>query len=121
MQNFIQFCKKGRVDKVNSLIQEGADIEAKDEFGKTGFWYACEKGHIKVIDLLIKNGVNIAAKDNKFCTSEHKINVFFCCNRFKNCFDLGQIKIQNLKTNSFSLSKYIELDIRFIETHVIFF
>merc|ERR1712061_794464 len=59
-EDFIAACRDGNIKIVNSLLQNNeVDIEARDEFGYTGFLYACQEGHIEIVRLLIKKGVNI--------------------------------------------------------------
>merc|ERR1712087_1095529 len=49
------------------LIDQGADIDVKDNDGETSMHYwAGGKGlTVKVADILIKNGISIDAKDNR--------------------------------------------------------
>jgi ankyrin repeat protein len=42
---------------------EGADIEAKDEFGWTAMHEAARSGHEAVVQLLLEKGVGIEAKE----------------------------------------------------------
>lgn len=49
----------GDIEKVKSLISRGADVNEKDEGGRTALHYACEKGHAEVARLLINQGARI--------------------------------------------------------------
>lgn len=46
------------------LIERGADLEAKDERGRTALWYAATRGHIEIVKLLMENGANPKIMDN---------------------------------------------------------
>ncbi|KAH7115490.1 hypothetical protein B0J13DRAFT_653898 [Dactylonectria estremocensis] len=47
---------------VKLLLEKGADIEAKDSFGRTPLWWAAANGHEAIVKLLLEKGANIEAK-----------------------------------------------------------
>ena len=52
-----------------SLLEEGADVNAKDSKGKTPLHYASEKGHPEIVEALTKvEGINVNAIDNRGIT-----------------------------------------------------
>ncbi|KZL84696.1 ankyrin repeat protein [Colletotrichum incanum] len=53
---------------VSFLIEKGADIEAKDEDGRTPLAVACKFGHDTTVRLLIERGADIETKDNNGMT-----------------------------------------------------
>jgi len=55
--------KKGEIDKVRALLAQGADINSKDDYGKTALFLACEKGQAEIVSVLLKNGANMEIKD----------------------------------------------------------
>ncbi len=59
----------GNVGEVVSLVNRGADVNAKNKYGNTVLICAAEKGHIDVIKLLIAFGANLNAEGNKGCTA----------------------------------------------------
>ncbi|WP_265022323.1 ankyrin repeat domain-containing protein [Wolbachia endosymbiont (group B) of Ischnura elegans] len=54
----------GSFDMTNLMINEGADIEAKDNKGRTPVLFAIYLGKWHIVHLLINKGANIDAKDN---------------------------------------------------------
>lgn len=38
------------------MIRNGADVNVKDNYGRTALDYATARGHKDIVDLLIKNG-----------------------------------------------------------------
>lgn len=64
-------CQNGHYEMAKSLIQNGANLEVKDRFGKTPlsmavFWYKVNNNVSdgKLIKLLIEAGADINAKNN---------------------------------------------------------
>jgi uncharacterized protein len=58
--------KHGDLEKVRRLVEHGADINAKDEYGQTALMKAAHRGQVELVRLLIKNGadLNTTAKYN---------------------------------------------------------
>jgi len=49
---------------VKSLLAEGAEVDARDEIGKTPLIIAADKGYFPIVQLLIQNGADINAQHN---------------------------------------------------------
>jgi ankyrin repeat protein len=59
----------GALAKVEGLVQEGVDINAKDELGQTALHYAAINGHEQVADLLLAKGSDISIDSSDGCTA----------------------------------------------------
>ncbi|KAF3397352.1 hypothetical protein DPV78_007813 [Talaromyces pinophilus] len=53
----------GHDNVVSLLIRNEANIEARDDLGRTSLCRAAKKGHYSVVELLVKIGANVEAKD----------------------------------------------------------
>lgn len=62
--NLFDEIRNNNWQNVNQLIQNGADVNAKDKYGLTPMHGAVEKGNLEMVKLLIKNGAVVNAKDN---------------------------------------------------------
>ena len=60
--------KKGDVNSVNKLLDQGADINCKDDLGKSPLIQASSEGHVNVIDVLLSKGADINDIDIKGMT-----------------------------------------------------
>ena len=52
-------------DKVQELLELGADIDVRNYKGKTALHYAAKAGFLKIINLLIEKGATVDALDNE--------------------------------------------------------
>ncbi len=57
---------QGDLEKVRSLLNDGVDINAKDEHGQTALMNAAHAGQLELLRLLIERGanLNVTAKYN---------------------------------------------------------
>jgi len=55
----------GRIDMAQKLLQSHADVNEKDEEGKTALMHAVIKGNADMVRLLISHGANINAEDKE--------------------------------------------------------
>jgi ankyrin repeat protein len=54
----------GRVDIVKALIDAGADIQKKGQFGYTALHAAAQNGHLDVVQALVKYGASVNCKND---------------------------------------------------------
>ncbi|CAM6054201.1 unnamed protein product [Sphagnum tenellum] len=58
-RELLQACQAGNIDKVQSLIQLGVDLNSQKHFTKPPLTVAAEHGHIDLVNLLIRFGANV--------------------------------------------------------------
>ncbi|MBN2270416.1 MAG: ankyrin repeat domain-containing protein [Sedimentisphaerales bacterium] len=61
----------GALAQVEVLLEEGIDVNAKDEDGKTPLHLAVQEDHKDVVQALVSKGADVNAKDNKGMTPIH--------------------------------------------------
>jgi len=55
----------GYQEQAKALLDQGADVNAKDEHGKTALFYAVEHNLKDIVELLIAKGADVNAKDGR--------------------------------------------------------
>ena len=55
--------KSGDLTEVERLLNEGADVGARDQFGNTPLHVACYHGHTDIVRLLLERGADVGARD----------------------------------------------------------
>jgi len=61
----------GHVDVARILVEQGADVMARDNDGKTSLHAASKKGHVEVTRFLVEHGADVTARDNNGWTPLH--------------------------------------------------
>uniref|UniRef100_UPI003F4BF6FD ankyrin repeat domain-containing protein n=1 Tax=Brachyspira catarrhinii TaxID=2528966 RepID=UPI003F4BF6FD len=57
MTELLEAIKNDDLETLKALIEKGADVNAKDEFGnRTALMWASEKGYLEVAEFLKANG-----------------------------------------------------------------
>jgi len=60
----IAVARKGNLEEVKSLFDQGADINAKTNYGWTALTDSSFNGHLEVVKYLIEQGADVNAKTN---------------------------------------------------------
>ncbi len=60
---FYEATRAGNVAEVKSLLDQGADVNAKFRYGATALFKAAERGHAEVVRLLLERGADPTIKD----------------------------------------------------------
>ncbi len=53
---------KGNIEAVKQAITDGADVNAKDSFGRPPLHDAAYRGHTEIVELLIAGGADVNAR-----------------------------------------------------------
>ena len=53
----------GNIEAVKQSIADGADVNTKDDDGRTPLHYVANEGHMEIAELLISKGADLNAKD----------------------------------------------------------
>ena len=61
----------GNLARVRSLVEQGADVDAKDELGWTPLHWAASLGRTETVEFLAAKGANVNARDNRGNTPLH--------------------------------------------------
>ncbi len=67
--DFLKLCKSGDVAKIEQAIIDGANVNAKDNYGQTALMSAAWGGQTETAKLLINHGADINAKANEGMTA----------------------------------------------------
>jgi ankyrin repeat protein len=60
---FWEAVRKGDLAAVTSLLDQGADVNAKFRYGTTALFKAAERGHLEIVKLLLARGADVTVKD----------------------------------------------------------
>ena len=55
--------RKGDLAAVTTLLDQGADVNAKFRYGTTALFKAAERGHLEIVKLLLARGADVTVKD----------------------------------------------------------
>jgi len=61
----INAAKEGDLKQVQELVDKGADVDAKNDYGKTALMEAADKGHLEVVKLLLNKGADVNARQKE--------------------------------------------------------
>ena len=67
---------QGSITAINGLIEQGAEVDAKDENGRTALMYAVEQNRTEAAQVLLAKGANVNSKDKFGMTSVKKAQQF---------------------------------------------
>ena len=62
-RQFIDICDKGSEQEIIEALNNGANVNAKDNHGTTAIIFAARSGHLEALSMLINTGANVNAKN----------------------------------------------------------
>ena len=69
----MELCKGGDLEGVKAALQNGADVNSKDEYGWTGLMWEVSEKHNSVVELLLKtSNIDVNQKDPLGCCALHR-------------------------------------------------
>lgn len=63
-EDMIAAARAGDVDQARSLIEQGADVNAKDAREESAYLIATVNGNLELLELTLRNGADVNAKDS---------------------------------------------------------
>lgn len=63
-ERLLQSVTQGNEMSVKTLLTTGAEVDTRDEIGKTPLIIAADKGYLPIVQLLIQNGADVNAQNN---------------------------------------------------------
>lgn len=70
-RRLLEACQDGDLRAARAFLREGADVNCRDDAGRTPLIIATQHGHIPIINLLIEHGANINIADQHQNTALH--------------------------------------------------
>ena len=74
--SLITFCKEGRREAIEKLLNKDLDINFQTDYGRTALMFACYKEHIQIVQLLCSKNPDMDVQDSDGWTAL----MFACCN-----------------------------------------
>lgn len=62
-EQLLAAARKGDAAVVKQLLDQGANVNAKNRYGSTPLFFACDRGHFEVAKLLVERGADLNVKD----------------------------------------------------------
>src|SRR5262245_48464482 len=62
-EQLLEAARTGNLQRVQELLNKGADIQTKNKYGTTPLFFAAAKGHLEVARFLLEKGADPNQKD----------------------------------------------------------
>ena len=71
----LEASKKGHVEIVEMLLNNGVDVNAKGNGNDTALYLASKYGHVEIVEMLLENGANVNEKNQDGWTALHQASL----------------------------------------------
>jgi hypothetical protein len=68
-EDLLTATRKGDLEKVKTLLAQGADVNAKSPYGATPLFFACDRSNVEMVKLLLEKGADPNVKDTFYGAS----------------------------------------------------
>jgi ankyrin repeat protein len=62
-EDLLAAVRKGDAARVKTLLEQGADVNAKSPYGATGLFFAADRGNMEIMKILLDHGADVKVKD----------------------------------------------------------
>jgi len=87
--DIINASRKGDLERVLQLIEEGTNVNIKDSYGSTALIHASFNGNLEIVNALIKAGANLNIKDFSGSTALIRVSCWNHLNVTKALIEAG--------------------------------
>jgi len=57
--NLFSYAKNGDIDGIDDCLNDGININSRNEYNATALYFACMFGHVKAAEFIIESGANL--------------------------------------------------------------
>ena len=57
--NLFSYAKSGDIDGIDDCLNDGININSRNEYNATALYFACMFGHVKAVEFIIESGANL--------------------------------------------------------------
>ncbi len=68
-EDLLAATRKSDLAKVKALLDQGADVNAKSNYGATPLFFACDRGNVEIVKLLLERGADVNVKDTFYAAT----------------------------------------------------
>merc|ERR1712150_223507 len=70
-KTIFDWCQDGNVKRIETFLENGADVNATDEQGMALLHWSCDRGHLNLVEMLANRNADLNVKDEDGQTPLH--------------------------------------------------